>query len=48
MGGGGVGKGGNLSDFLFEVELQVYTNIQAISVLVYFLFDDNGFMMCNY
>ena len=45
---GGLGKCGNLHNFLFEVELQVYTNIQAISTLVCLLFDDNGFVMCNY
>ena len=46
--GGGLWKWGNLPNFLFEVEFQVYTNIQAISTLVCLLFDDNGFVMCNY
>ena len=45
--GGGLGKWENLPNFLFEVEFQVYTNIQAISTLVCLLFD-NGFVMCNY
>ena len=45
---GGLGKWRNLPNFLFEVEFQVYTNIQAISTLVCLLFDDNGVAMCNY
>ena len=45
---GGLMKWGNLPNLLFEVEFQVYTNIQAISTLVCLLFDDNGFVMCNY
>ena len=44
---GGMGKWGNLPNFLFEVEFQVYTNIQAISTLLCLLFDDNGFVMCK-
>ena len=46
----GLWKWGNLPNFLFEVEFQVYANIQAISTLVclLILFDDNGFEMCNY
>ena len=42
------GEMGSLLNFLFEVEFQVYTNFQAISTLVCLLFDDNGFVMCNY
>ena len=46
--GRGLGKSANLPNFLFEVQYQVYTNIQAISTLVCLLFDDNGFVMCHY
>ena len=46
-GRGGLEKWGNLCNFFFDVECQVYTNIQAISTLVCLLFDD-VFMMCNY
>ena len=42
------GKWGNLPNFLFVVEFQVYTNIPSVSTLVWLLFDDNGFVMCNY
>ena len=45
---GGFGKWRTLSIFFFEVELQVYTHIQAISTLECFLFDDNGLVMCKY
>ena len=48
IGWGGQWKWGTLPNFLFEVELQVYTNIQSISTLVCLLFDANGFVMCNY
>ena len=44
----GAGKWVNLPNILFEVEFQVYTSIQAIYTLVCLLFDDNGFVMCNY
>ena len=46
--GEGRGKWGNLPNFLLEVELQVISNIPAISTLVWLLWDDNGFLMCNY
>ena len=46
--GGGMWKWWNLPNFLFEMEFQVYTNIQAISTLVCLLFDENGFVMCNH
>ena len=39
---------GNLPNFLLEVELLVFTNIQAISTLVCLMLGDNGFLMCNY
>ena len=45
---GGLGKWGNLLNFLFEMEFQVYTNIQAISTPVCHLFDDNRLVICNY
>ena len=41
-------KWGDLPHFLLEVELLVFTNIQAISTLVCLLLDDNGFLICNY
>ena len=44
----GLGNWGNLPNFLFEMEFQVYTNIQAISTLVLLIFDDNGLVMYNY
>ena len=37
-----------LPNFLLEVELLVFTNIQAISTLIYLLLYDNGSLMCNY
>ena len=46
MGGGG--KWGTLRNFFLEVEILVFTNIQAISTLVNLLLDDNGFLMCIY
>ena len=48
--GGGVEqeKWGNLPNFLLEVEILVFTNIQAISELVSLQLDDNWFLMCNY
>ena len=45
---GSLGKCSNIPNFLFEMEFEVYTNIQAISILVCPIFDDNGFVMCNY
>ena len=46
----GRGKVGEPSKFLLEVELLVFTNIQAITTLVCHLLDDNRFiqLMCNY
>ena len=42
------GKWGNLPNFLQEVELLVFNNIQGISTLVCLLLDDNWFLKCNY
>ena len=47
--GEGMGKWGNLPNFLLEVEILVFTNIQAISKLICLQLDDNALlMMCNY
>ena len=43
-----LGKWGNLSNYVFEVEFQVYSNIQVITTLECLLLDDNVLVMCNY
>ena len=41
--GGTEGKWGNIPNHLLEVEIAVFTNIQAISTLVCLQLDDNWF-----
>ena len=41
-------KFGNLTNFLLEVEILVFTNIQAIFTLACLQFYDNGHLMGNY